>query len=160
MSSFIVSKREFIKAAGLMCGYEGAKRDSHRWFVENCRKEFEHCYALNVISVNEQYGDNCEPEEESYDDVFERYRKEGQRIYEGPALHEGVMSLSELRIKLWCFFRSVLYQIENDACSRAVSEWFFTCTSKLYERELHAVEGWWGEVELDVELKEVKLKAA
>lgn len=152
MSSFIVSKREYVKAAGLMYGIEESKRDQHQYFLNVCRKEFEHCYALNVISVNEQYGENVEPDEESYDEEFEKYRKIGQRIYEGPALHEGVMSLSELRIKLWCFFRSVLYQVENDACSRAVSEWFFTCTSKLYERELHAVEGWWGEVEMDVKL--------
>lgn len=80
MSSFIVSKREFIKAAGLMCGYEGAKRDSHKYFVDNVRKEFEHAYALNVASVNEQYGDNEEPETEQYDEVFEAYRKKGALI--------------------------------------------------------------------------------
>lgn len=61
MSSFIIGKKEFIKAAGLMCGYEEAKSDSHKWFIDNVRKEFEHAYALNVVSVNEQYGDGEMP---------------------------------------------------------------------------------------------------
>lgn len=159
MSSFIVDKREFIKAAGLMYGIEESKRDKHQYFLDVCRKEFEHCYALNVISVNEQYGENVEPDEESYDEEFEKYRKLGKLIgSDGYASTDGIiykkvegaMTLKDLRPRLWCFFRSVLYQVENEACSRAVSGWFFTCTSKLYEREIHAVEGWWGEVEMDV----------
>lgn len=82
MSSFIVSKREFIKAAGLMCGYESAKRDSHKWFVDNVRKEFEHAYALNVASVNEQYGHYEAPEQnDNHDELFETYRKKGALIY-------------------------------------------------------------------------------
>lgn len=80
MSSFIISKIEFIKAAGLMCGYEEGKRDPHKYFIDNVRKEFEHAYALNVASVNEQYGDNEEPEEDNYDEVFEAYRKTGALI--------------------------------------------------------------------------------
>ena len=156
MSSFMVSKREYVKAAGLMYGIEETKRDKHQWFLDNVRKEFEHCYALNVASVNEQYGDNETPEEDNYEAVFESYRQLGVAIYEGPALHEGVMKISDLRVRLWCFFRSVLYQIENEAAHRMAAEWFFTCISKLYENDLHAVEGWWGEVEID----EQQLKAA
>ena len=87
MSSFIISKREYIKAAGLMYGIEETKRD--------------------------------------------------------------------LRVNLWCFFRSVLYQIENEAAHRMAAEWFFTCISKLYENDLHSVKGgWWGEID------EEQLKAA
>lgn len=153
MSSYIISKREYVKVAGLMYGIEQAKRDRHQWFLDNVRKEFEHCYALNVTSVNEQYDDNEMPETEEYDDVFEDYRKLGVAIYEGPALHDGVMKMRDLRVRLWVFFRSVLYQIENDAAHRMAAEWFFTCISKLYENDLHAVEGWWGEVEIENKLK-------
>lgn len=156
MSSFIISKKEFIKAAGLMYGIEETKRDRHQWFLDNVREEFSHCHALNVASVNEQYDDDEMPETEEYDDVFEDYRKLGVAIYEGPALHEGVMKFRDLRVRLWCFFRSVLYQIENDAAHRMASQWFLICISKLYENDLHAVEGWWGEVEID----EKQLKAA
>lgn len=157
MSSFIVSKQEFIKAAGLMCGYEEAKRDSHKWFIDHVRQEFEHAYALNVASVNEQYGDNQMPEEEPLDDVFEAYRKMGTLIYtEGYKMGiictkvADVMDKATFRKSMWHFFRSVLYQIENEAAHRAVAELFFTCLSKLYDDELRSVEGWWGEVELDV----------
>ena len=161
MSSFIVDKREFIKAAGLMCGYEEAKRDSHQYFLDVCRKEFEHAYALNVISVNEQYGDFAEPETESYDDVFEAYRKKGALIQrEGYASDNGiiftkvedVMDKRTFARSMWNFFNSVLYQIEDDAANRAVSAWFYTCIGKLYEDDLRSIEGWWGEIELKDEL--------
>jgi hypothetical protein len=158
MSSFIVGKKEFVKAAGLMCGYEEAKRDSHKYFVENVRKEFEHAYALNVISVNEQYGDNEMPDEESYDDVFEAYRKKGALIQrEGYASDNGVifhkvedvMDKRTFARSMWTFFNSVLYQIENDAAERAVAALFYSCLRKLYEGETSYVDGWWGEVELE-----------
>jgi len=158
MSSFIVSKREFIKAAGLMCGYEEAKRDSHKWFIDHVRQEFEHAYALNVASVNEQYGDDEPemPETEQYDDVFEDYRKMGTLIYtEGYKMGiictkvADVMDKPTFRKSMFLFFRSVLYQIENETCHRSVAAWFFTCLCKLYEDEMHGVEGWWGEIELD-----------
>ena len=156
MSSFVVSKREFIKAAGLMCGYEESKRHSHRYFIDHVREEFEHAYALNVVSVYEQYGSCEEPEEESYDDVFVRYRKMGTLIgmggYEmGCVLCRkvaDVMDKQTFRKSMFRFFTSVLYQIENKTCHRSVSSWFFTCLCKLYDDDLRDIEGWWGEIEL------------
>ena len=154
MSSFIISKVEYIKAAGLMCGYEEAKRDSHKWFIDNVRK----AYALNVVSVNEQYGDGEMPETEQYDDVFESYRKKGALIQrEGYASDNGiifhkvenVMDKKKFRLSMFSFFKSVLYQIENEAAHRAVAELFFNCLSVLYESDLRSVDGWWGEVELE-----------
>ena len=157
MSSFIVDKREFIKAAGLMCGYEGAKRDSHGWFVENCRKEFEHLYALNVISVNKQYDENMMPDEKNYDDVFEAYRKEGALIcmdgYGSGLIAtkvKDVLDKRTFRRSMWNFFDSVIYQIEDDACHREACSWLYNCLKRLYEDETRSVEGWWGEVELKV----------
>lgn len=140
-----------------MCGYEEAKRDSHKWFIDNVRQEFEHAYALNVASVNEQYDDNEMPEEGPLDDVFETYRKMGTLIYtEGYEMGvictkvADVMDKATFRKSMWNFFNSVLYQIENEAAHRAVAELFFTCLNKLYDDELRSVEGWWGEVEMDV----------
>ena len=157
MSSFIVSKSEFVKAAGLMCGYEESKRDSHRYFIEHVRREFEHAYLMNVVSVNEQYGDNVEPETERYDEVFERYRKMGALIgRDGYASDNGVifekvadvMDKRTFRKSMFHFFRSVLYQIENDAAARSVTELFFTCLCNLYEDELRGVDGWWGSIDI------------
>ena len=156
MSSFIVSKIEFIKAAGLMCGYEEGKRDPHKWFIDHVRQEFEHAYALNVASVNEQYGDNEVPDEDNYDEVFEAYRKTGALIrndgYKMGLICTKVADVMDKRdffSRMFLFFNSVLYQIENDAAHRAVSEWFYTCLTKLYEDDLHGVKGWWGEVKMD-----------
>ena len=149
MSSFIVSKREYVKAAGLMYGIEESKRDPHRYFLDNVRKEFEHAYVLNVASVNEQYGDSVVPDGESYDVDFECHRRAGDRIYDGV---ERRMSLEMLRPRLQMFFQSVLYQIENEAAHRVVAELFYECTCKLYEREIEVVDGWWGDVQLSDDL--------
>lgn len=146
MSSFVINKREYIKAAGLMYGIEMSKRgNAHRYFLENVRKNFAKCYELNVDSVNEQYGDESGKDCSDYDYEFTQYCKIGERIKCG--LHES-MTFKELRINLMQFFRSVLYQIENDEMSQFVSAFFFECTSKLFDSELYAVEGWWGDVEL------------
>ena len=167
MSSYIVDKKEFIKAAGLMYGIEEAKRDKHLYFLEVCRKEFVHCYALNVISVNEQYGEDYAPDEASYDEEFEEHRKLGKLIgndgytsSNGIIYHkvENVMSLKDLRLRMQRFFGSVLYQIENETCHRTVAAWFYTCITKLYERDLRSIEGWHTEIELKQEME--KLKAA
>lgn len=158
MSSFIVSKIELIKAAGLMCGYEEGKRDPHKYFIDNVRKELEHVYALNVVSVNELYGANELLDENSYDEVFEDYRKTGALIQrEGYASGNGiiyqkvadVMDKREFRKRMFYFFNSVLYQIENDAAHRAASAWFYTCLSHLYDDDVRNVKGWWGKVELE-----------
>lgn len=58
MSSFILEKKEFIKAAGIMCGIEESKCDKHQYFIDNVKRRFEECYELNVDSFNEQYGDH------------------------------------------------------------------------------------------------------
>lgn len=158
MSSFIIDKKEYAKAAGLMYGIEESKRDKHHWFLENVRKEFEHAYLLNVISVNGQYGDSVIPDEKRYDEVFDEHRRLARKIYECDCFGaEQPVSLRDLRPRLQHFFQSVLYQIEDETCHRTVAAWLYTCVVKLYEREIRAVEGWWGEIELQNELE---LKAA
>lgn len=157
MSSFIIGKKEFIKAAGLMCGFEEAKRDRHQWFVDNVRKEFEHAYALNVASVNEQYNDSQMPETEQYDEVFEAYRKKGALIQNDGYANlggwlmeklEDVMDKRKFRQSMFGFFQSVLYQIENAAAHRAVAAWFYACLTKLYGDDLCGGEGWWGKIDM------------
>lgn len=169
MSSYIVDKKEFVKAAGLMYGIEESKRDPHSYFMEVCRQEFVHAYQLNVISVNERYRDNAVPDEASYDEEFEEHRQLGKLIgSDGYASANGiiyekvvdVMSLRDLRLGLWKFFDSVLYQIDNDTCHRTVSAWFYTCINKLYTKDIYSVKGWHGEIELKQELEKLTPKAA
>ncbi len=81
MSSFILDKNEFIKAAGIMCGIEESKRDKHQYFIDNVKRRFEECYELNVDSVNEQYGDHNTYDNCPYQKTFDEYRAKGMRIY-------------------------------------------------------------------------------
>lgn len=159
MSSFIIGKVEYVKAAGLMYGIEEVKRHKHSWFLENVRKEFEHCYALNVISVNEQYNTNNAPEEESYDVAFEEHRQLVHTIYKREIVGSDFpVRMKDLRLRLQSFFEGCLYQIENKACERAVAAWFYKCIVKLYEDDVDAVDGWHSRVELKEDI--TKLKAA
>lgn len=145
MSSFVIDKKEYMKAAGLMYGIENAKQHTHRYFLDNVRAKFVRCYELNVASVNEQYGVNDAPDELSYDYIFKRYSTLGDRIKNG--LVEGT-SYQWLRRRLMRFFSSVLYQIENEEMSKEVAAFFHECTVKLFDEELYAIEGWWGNIEL------------
>ena len=158
MSSFIIDKIEYVKAAGLMYGYEEAKRSPHRYFLERVREEFMHCYALNVISVNEQYNDEQVPDENTYDEEFEAYRKFGGSIYTegytGSVIMEKgkeVMDKRRFRNSMFLFFCSVLYQIENECANRTVSAFFYTCLAKLYTDEIDSLDGWWGEIPIELE---------
>ena len=146
MSSFVISKVEFVKMAGLMNGIEGAKRDPHYYFMGVCREKFNKAYELNVKSVNEQYHDNALPDGLSYDSIYSQYIDKGRMIYESKFFGED--GLKKVRPKLLQWFSSVMYQIENEECEKEVAAWFYTCIQKLYEDERDSVEGWWGEIEI------------
>lgn len=145
MSSFVIDKKEYVKAAGIMYGFESAKRDAHKYFVDTIRARFNDVYKWNVMSVAKQYGEEPTYDANEYDDVFEKYKTIGRKAYRASF---DVMPLNELRVRLWSFFRSSLYQIEDDTLSAKASEVFMSCLSKLYERDMRQVEGWWGEIEI------------
>lgn len=145
MSSFVISKTEYIKAAGLMYGIAKARRYSHKYFLENIKEWFAKCYELNIESVNEQYGKDCIPNPCTYDDIFKGYCKIGEEIWRG---ERADITPQALRIRLIKFFMSVRYQIENKAAARYVSQIFFDCMAKFFDDELQDVDGWWGEIEI------------
>lgn len=146
MSSFVVDKSEFIKAAGLLYGIEAAKGvHAHKWFLDNVRERFVECYELNAQSVDEQYNEISAIDTESYDDVFKQYGQMGLEIGFGTCKK---IDLKSLRIKMWMFFNSVLYQTESEEAHDKISSWFFECLTKLFEKDIREVEGWWGEIEL------------
>lgn len=146
MSSFVVDKSEFMKAAGLMYGIEAAKGvKAHKWFLDHVRERFVECYELNAQSVDEQYNEVSATDTESYDDVFKQYGQIGIEIGLG---YSKRCDLKALRFKLWKFFNSVLYQTENEEANTRMASFFYTCLTKLFQNETLSVEGWWGEVEL------------
>lgn len=151
MSSFVVNKVNYVRAAGLMYGIEESKRDSNPRFLDHIRKEFEHAYALNVVSVNEQYESHLMPDENSYDEDFEAYRKKGQDIWvnKSTGLIPNAMPWPQFRYMMMNFFGGVMYQIENDYADRAVSSFFYRCIVKLFEQEINDVPHIWSEIDLD-----------
>lgn len=81
MSSFVVEKKEFVKAAGLMHGFEESKRGKHIYFLNIVREKFLECWRNNIASVCEQYGDeeSIYEDNDDYDEIFEKYRKVGAK---------------------------------------------------------------------------------
>jgi hypothetical protein len=154
MSSFVIDKIQYMKAAGLMYGIEECKRDKHHYFLEVCRERFSLAYALNVTSVAEQYGDTPVMDMNTYDEEFERHRKLAHGIYERDCMGiQQPLHMRDLCPRLMNFFQSVLYQIENEASHRIVAAWFYSCVIKLYESDIRRIDGWWGDVELMDEIK-------
>lgn len=149
MSSFILDKKEFIKAAGIMCGIEESKRDKHQYFIDNVKRRFEECYELNVDSVNWQYGDHNTYDNCAYQETFDEYREKGMQIYNNTFEVDGVkVGVKWLRPRMLNFFKSVLYQIENKEYADIVGHFFFVCMSKLADGSCSDINGWWGEIEI------------
>lgn len=150
MSSFVINKIEFVKAAGLMYGIEESKgNDAHRWWLNHIRERFVECYRMNVASVAEQYGDEDTGDTEpDFDAVFEKYRVLGRKIWESNGYGNVPMNRFELRTALMKFFESVLYQIENESMNEKVAALFFSCVDKMTDDVVDEVDGWWGEVEI------------
>ena len=148
MSSFVLDKKEFIKAAGIMCGIEESKRDPHTYFIQECKSRFEDCYELNVDSVNMQYGDNTAYNQCSYQKTFDEYRRKGRLLYHNELEVDGVkVGVNYIRPRMLKFFQCVLYQIENKDAADICGNFFFTCIGKL-SSSCSDIDGWWGEVEL------------
>lgn len=143
MSSFIISKIEYVKAAGLLYGIERSKgRNAHTWYLEHLQGWFEDLYRWNVKSVCEQYGDEETYDEGTYDKIFSVYADKGHMACNG--FVNGVTRES-LRDGLQQFFDSVLYQIEDEELNDRAAAIFYRCVKQISPRH---TEGWWGEIEI------------
>lgn len=146
MSSFVISKKEFVKAAGLVCGVAScSKYGGSPTFCANVKKQFEHIYKLNVYSWCEQYEEDVEKDTCDYESVFNDYKELGRRIYMGL---ESKMSLDMLRHSLIKFFGSITYQIENEDANMEAASYLFTCVEMLYQDKTDDVEGFWGSIDI------------
>lgn len=143
MSSFICDKKEFVKAAGLMSGIESAKQYPHKYFIDHVRQNFERVYKLNVMSVDEQYNEKSVLDPEGYDEVFRKYQRIGYRVSIGM---DNDIRPEELSGMLLCFFRSVLYQIENDSYAQEAGAFFFNCVTRLYDDMDKYSNSCWGSI--------------
>ena len=146
MSSFIISKKEYIKAAGLVCGVASCSRyGGSPIFCANVKKQFEHIYKLNVYSWCEQYDEDVEKDTSDYESVFNEYKALGMRIYMG---FESKMSLDTLRYSLINFFRSATYQIENEDANMEAASYLFTCVEMLFQDKTDDIVGFWSSIDI------------
>ena len=146
MSSLIVSKKEYIKAAGLVCGVAScSKYGGNSVFCANVKKQFEHIYNLNVYSWCEQYDEDIEKDTKDYESVFNDYKELGRRIYMGL---ESKMSLDTLRYSLIKFFGSITYQIENEDANMEAASYLFSCVEMLYQDKTDDIDGFWGSIDI------------
>lgn len=153
MSSFVISKQEYIKAAGYIAGIAAGTSIGSRefWLYDTIErkntdkqlyyKRFSQCYEMNAKSVQEQYKDS-EPEQDAneYKKEFETYYKKGYTL-----------NMEDRDTKLRAisgiqqFFHSVLYQTENEKYNFLMTHWFFRIEDELMESLLlrgYTSENW------------------
>ena len=133
MSSFVIDKKQYMKAAGYIAGVAkelklwiynfGANRNM---IPEDYKKFFAACYKMNALSVAIQYNDP-EPEKDinTYDDIFNEYMEYGKR---------DAITLDHLKeniIELHSFFNSALYQVETPEYFNKMSRFFHLIESQL-----------------------------
>jgi hypothetical protein len=139
MSSFIIGKENYIKAAGLVAGLaEGLElwiynyEKSRNSTADDYYDQFVKFHQMNALSVMEQYdGDEVgapatDPEE--YRDQFEEYKEYGKTI---AITREG---LTDSIKRLDHFFGSVIYQTEKDAYMFNMEYYFNKVIVALWEK--------------------------
>lgn len=118
MSSFVIRKEEYVKAAGVIAGIASIKKI---WVYDyqagrNMTKEdyytrFVECFEMNALSVAEQYHDDFpEMDATEYKDIF-NYGYDYGRTTTAMEPHH----LPELIMKLRSFLRSAIYQTETES---------------------------------------------
>lgn len=147
MSSFTIAKVDYIKAAGLIAGIAKATSiGCHNFWVYDYRegknsdtetyyKRFSQCYEMNAISVKDQYhGDEVgapSGDTNKYKKKFDEYFKIGSGIKRYP-----IEKQHQIIKDIISFFRSSLYQTENEKYHFMMQHWYNTIIEQLVERVL------------------------
>lgn len=165
MSSFVISRTDYAKAAGFIAGIASAKycgspalflydySRGRRYTAADFFPAFEWLYNLNLKSVCLQYEDSPEEWEEPADvenvrAVFNEWRtKTETAYYMKPA--QVVHGIAEFKR----FCASILYQIEDPECERLAKGFVYRLcfalndvTERLSGQELES----WGAFEIDL----------
>jgi len=156
MSSYIIAKEEFMKAAGLVAGlakgldlwiydYETGRNS----IEEDYKRKFSQFYEMNCLSVTEQYhGDEVGApahETDEYSASFSAYYKIGRSL----CMRGGKALLKAIR-ELQQFFSSVIYQTEKYEYMFMMQFFFDRIISGLYKQYFKLNDGQelqsWGEL--------------
>lgn len=154
MSSYVINKAEYIKAAGLLAGIaEASAGRTHEFWIydfakhrnmisEDYYRVFEDCYEKNDISVMEQYGDKeREADPNDYKSEFEAYKRKGVYLWTSNKVYTIIPALNQ-------FFQSALYQTEKEAYSWAMELLFGRIIRELISFTNASSElGCWGDLD-------------
>ena len=149
MSSFVISKREYVKAGGFVAGV-AAELQFWNYDLEkgrNMNKEdyyekFVKFYDMNAKSVQEQYEDSeRENDPCEYKDVFEAFYAKGKRL----AMYKGSDDFYKAARELNDFFGSACYQTEDEESNAAMRSFFDRIIVEMFEKMRYIETESWGE---------------
>ena len=164
MSSYIIAKQEYMKAAGLVAGiaegldlwlydYE-TRRNSTK---EDYKRRFAECYTMNSISVMEQYhGDEVGApanDTNEYTADFNKYYETGKQLYYHEQRNYCDAALLHAIQELDKFFHSAIYQTEKDAYRFKMMMFFNQITAGFFSQYHEIFGGYkkrsWGELKIE-----------
>ena len=132
MSSFVMDKKQFIKAAGLCAGLADCQNvfgpvlrlwnysESRVYLPEDYYKAFVWLYRLNAISVQKQYNDiEIDNDPEDYKELFNEYKAKAKRRYMSGSAGDRETLINAI----WTFKNFVdclLYQVEDPECETKI----------------------------------------
>lgn len=152
MSSYVISKREYVKAGGFVAGVATELQlwnydfENNRNMVkEDYYKKFVKFYDMNAESVKEQYGDSeRENDPCEYKDDFEAFYAKGKRL----AIHKGSDDFHKTVRELSQFFDSACYQTEDEESNAAMRSFFDRLIVEMFEKMRYMELESWGAFEL------------
>ena len=151
MSSFIIDKEEYIKAAGLVAGLSKSLglwlysfEHNRNMTAQDLHEKFTECFEMNALSFQEQYHENeVYTDGNDYKPVFDLYYKYGYSI---GVSREG---LKETIIELMQFFEGSKYQVEKEAYFFKMDMFYNDILSKLLKYMLPGYEpNSWSKIEI------------
>ncbi len=131
MSSFVIAKREYVKAAGFLAAVVDCenyyrepalrlwhKREQRLYTAADVWRDMCRLFEINAAAVAKQYGDESrEADPSDYEVEFAATFEAGKQLLnKGYRLHNSGMVRETQRV-IYCviqFFKSALYQIEDE----------------------------------------------
>lgn len=149
MSSFLISKREYMKTFGLVAGIAaGNCIEMYFTYVDDRTPEkalyklADMFYKWNLESIRNQYNDyDWECDRKKYTDLFFTYASTGAMLY-GDDLKKAILEIRQ-------FFRSALYQVETEKLYKAMQTEIKAINTGLDRLLFDYTPESWGELRLD-----------
>lgn len=160
MSSFVISKEAYIKAAGIVAGISEASNRSaagrHVWLydyesgrnanAEDYYRHFTECFEMNALSVQEQYKDHdLETDSAEYKATFKKAIAVGRALFYtgGEKLKNAIMELRQ-------FFEGAIYQTEKPEYMFKMQFYFNGISAQLMQFLCYHEPESWGDLAIEI----------